>query len=148
MKWNALTGTGCIGGARVLLMKPQTFMNNSGEAVAAAMRFYKIPADRLIVILDDISLEPGVLRIRRKGSDGGQRGMRSIIQHTGSEDIPRIKLGIGKKPCPEYDLAEWVTSRFTQSDREKLDAAVRNAVDAVPMMLDGRFEQAMNRYSH
>jgi len=147
LKWNALTGDGRIGDVRVLLMKPQTFMNNSGEAVSAAMNFYKLPPENVIVIMDDISLDPGVMRIRRKGSDGGQKGMRSIIQLSGSDNFPRIKIGVGKKPNPEYDLADWVLSRFTQSDKEQLDAAVKNAVEAVPMMISGRFEQAMNLYS-
>jgi len=147
LKWNALTGDGRIGDARVLLMKPQTFMNNSGEAVVAAMKFYKLPPENVVVIMDDISLEPGVMRIRRKGSDGGQKGMRSIIQLSGSDSFPRVKLGVGKKPNPEYDLADWVLSRFTQADREQLDVAVKNAVAAVPMMIGGEFEQAMNLYS-
>lgn len=147
LKWNALTGDGKIGSTRVLLMKPQTFMNNSGEAVTAAMRFYKLEPDHVIIISDDITLDPGVMRIRRKGSDGGQKGIRSIIQLSGSDNFPRIKLGVGKKPTPEYDLADWVLSKFTQTDREQLDSAVKNAIDAIPMMIDGRFEQAMNLYS-
>ncbi len=147
LKWNALTGDGRIGQTRVLLMKPQTFMNNSGEAVTAAMKFYKLPPENVIVIMDDISLEPGVMRIRRKGSDGGQKGMRSIIQLSGSDNFPRIKIGVGKKPNPEYDLADWVLSKFTQADKEQLDSAVKNAVEAVPMIIGGQFEQAMNRFS-
>ena len=147
LKWNALTGDGRIGDKRVLLMKPQTFMNNSGEAVAAAMKFYKLPPENVIIIMDDVTLDPGVMRIRRKGSDGGQRGMRSIIQQAGSDAFPRIKLGVGKKPNPEYDLADWVLSKFTQADKEQLDGAVKNAVEAVPMMIGDKFEQAMNLYS-
>ena len=147
LKWNALTGDGRIGDVRVLLMKPQTFMNNSGEAVMAAMKFYKLPPERVIVIMDDISLEPGVMRIRRKGSDGGQKGMRSIIQLSGRDDFPRIKMGVGKKPNPEYDLADWVLSKFTDADRKLLNEAVENAVQAVPLMIGGEFEQAMNKFS-
>lgn len=147
LKWNALTGDGRIGDTRVLLMKPQTFMNNSGEAVTAAMKFYKLPPERVIVIMDDISLEPGVMRIRRKGSDGGQKGMRSIIQISGRDDFPRIKMGVGKKPNPEYDLADWVLSKFTDADRKLLNEAVENAVQAVPLMVGGEFEQAMNKFS-
>lgn len=147
LKWNALTGDGRIGDVRVLLMKPQTFMNNSGEAVTAAMKFYKLPPERVIVIMDDISLEPGIMRIRRKGSDGGQKGMRSIIQLSGRDDFPRIKMGVGKKPNPEYDLADWVLSKFTDADRKLLNEAVENAVQAVPLMIGGEFEQAMNKFS-
>lgn len=147
LKWNALTGDGRIGDVRVLLMKPQTFMNNSGEAVTAAMKFYKLPPERVIVIIDDISLEPGIMRIRRKGSDGGQKGMRSIIQLSGRDDFPRIKMGVGKKPNPEYDLADWVLSKFTDADRKLLNEAVENAVQAVPLMIGGEFEQAMNKFS-
>lgn len=147
LKWNALTGDGRIGDTRVLLMKPQTFMNNSGEAVTAAMKFYKLPPERVIVIMDDISLEPGIMRIRRKGSDGGQKGMRSIIQLSGRDDFPRIKMGVGKKPNPEYDLADWVLSKFTDADRKLLNEAVENAVQAVPLMIGGEFEQAMNKFS-
>ena len=147
LKWNALTGDGRIGDTRVLLMKPQTFMNNSGEAVTAAMKFYKLPPERVIVIMDDISLEPGIMRIRRKGSDGGQKGMRSIIQLSGRDDFPRIKMGVGKKPNPEYDLADWVLSKFTDTDRKLLNEAVENAVQAVPLMIGGEFEQAMNKFS-
>ncbi len=147
LKWNALTGDGSIDGTRVLLMKPQTFMNNSGEAVCAAMKFYKLPPERVIILLDDITLDPGVMRIRRKGSDAGQRGMRSIIQLSGCDTFPRIKLGVGKKPCTEYDLADWVLSRFTDSERKQFDEAVSNAVQAIPLMLREEYEQAMNKYS-
>ena len=147
LKWNALTGDGQINGVRVLLMKPQTFMNNSGEAVTAAMRFYKLPPENVIVLLDDITLEPGIMRIRRKGSDAGQRGMRSIIQLSGSDEFPRIKLGVGKKPNPDYDLADWVLSTFSDGERKLLNDAAANAAEAVPLMINGEFEQAMNKFS-
>ena len=147
LKWNALTGDGMIDGVRVLLMKPQTFMNNSGEAVSAAMNFYKLPPENVIVMLDDITLDPGIMRIRRKGSDAGQKGMRSIIQLCGSDQFPRIKLGVGKKPNPEYDLADWVLSKFTDGERKQFDEAVSNAVQSIPLMLGGEFEQAMNKFS-
>lgn len=147
VKWNALTGDGTIGGHRCLLMKPQTFMNNSGEAVTQAMRFYKLAPEQVIVILDDITLDPGVMRIRRKGSDGGQKGMRSIIQLSGSDQFPRIKLGVGKKPHPDYELADWVLSDFSANERKQLDEAVTNAVDAVALMVDGKTDEAMNKFS-
>lgn len=147
VKWNAMTGDGDIAGHRCLLMKPQTFMNCSGEAVTAAMRFYKLPPERVIVLLDDVTLDAGVMRIRRKGSDGGQKGMRSIIELSGSSEFPRIKLGVGKKPHPDYELADWVLSVFSQSDRKHFDEAAGNAVKAVELMVDGKTEQAMNLYS-
>ena len=147
VKWNALTGDGTIGGHRCLLMKPQTYMNNSGEAVVQAMRFYKLQPEQVIVLLDDVTLDPGVMRIRRKGSDGGQKGMRSIIQLCGSDQFPRIKLGVGKKPHPDYELADWVLSDFSANERKQLDAAVENAVDAVVLMLDDKTDEAMNRFS-
>lgn len=147
VRWNALTGDGAIKGHRCVLMKPQTFMNNSGEAVTQAMRFYKLNPEQVIVLLDDISLEPGVMRIRRKGSDGGQKGMRSIIQLSGSDQFPRVKLGVGKKPHPDYELADWVLSEFTSDDRKKLDAVVGDAVKAVELMVSDQTEEAMNKYS-
>lgn len=147
VRWNALTGDGKISGHRCLLMKPQTFMNNSGEAVVQAMRFYKLQPEQVIVVLDDISLEPGIMRIRRKGSDGGQKGMRSIIQLCGSDQFPRIKLGVGKKPHPDYELADWVLSEFSTDDRKKLDAAVADAVKAVELMVNDQTDEAMNKFS-
>ncbi len=147
VKWNAITGDGTIGGHRCLLMKPQTYMNNSGEAVTQAMRFYKLTPEQVIVILDDITLDPGVMRIRRKGSDGGQKGMRSIIQLSGSDQFPRIKLGVGKKPHPDYELADWVLSDFSANERKQLDEAVTNAVDAVALMVDEKTDEAMNKFS-
>ena len=110
LKFKALCGDASLGGRRVLLLKPLTFMNLSGQSVTEAMRFYKIPPERVIILLDDISLAPGRLRIRRKGSDGGQNGMKNIIYLSGSDQFPRIKLGVGKKPHPDYNLADWVLS--------------------------------------
>ena len=147
VKWNALTGDGTINGHRCLLMKPQTYMNNSGESVVQAMRFYKLTPEQVIVLLDDVTLDPGVMRIRRKGSDGGQKGMRSIIQLCGSDQFPRIKLGVGKKPHPDYELADWVLSDFSANERKQLDSAVENAVDAVALMVDDKTDEAMNKFS-
>lgn len=147
VKWNALTGEGTIAGHRCLLMKPQTYMNASGEAVVQAMRFYKLRPEQVIVVLDDITLDPGVLRIRRKGSDGGQKGMRSIIQLCGSDQFPRIKLGVGKKPHPDYDLADWVLSNFNSNERKLLDEAVDQAVEALALMVDDKTDEAMNKFS-
>lgn len=147
VKWNALVGDGNIAGNRVMLMKPQTFMNASGEAVSAAMNFYKLPPERVIIMFDDISLDPGKLRLRRKGSDGGQRGMRSIITCTGSENFPRIKLGIGAKPRPEYELADWVLSYFTLEEKKLMTEAAEKAGNAVELILRGEFEKAMNQFN-
>jgi len=147
VKWNALTGEGTIGGHRCLLMKPQTYMNNSGEAVIQAMRFYKLQPEQVIVLLDDVTLDPGVMRIRRKGSDGGQKGMRSIIQLCGGDQFPRIKLGVGKKPHPDYELADWVLSNFNSNERKLLDEAVDCAVEAVALMVDDKTVEAMNKFS-
>ena len=147
LKYKSLCADAVLGGRRVLLMKPQTFMNLSGQAVTEAMRFYKLPAEKVIVIFDDISLEPGKLRIRRKGSDAGQRGMRSIITLSGSDQFPRIKVGVGDKPHPDYDLAAWVLSRFTREEAPAMVDAVRRAADAACLIAQGQIDQAMNQYS-
>lgn len=112
LKFKSLICDTTINGHRCIVMKPQTFMNNSGEAVRECAAFYKIPAEKVIVIYDDISLDVGKLRIRRKGTDGGHNGIKSIIYHLNSDQFPRIKVGCGKKPHPDYDLADWVLSEF------------------------------------
>lgn len=147
LRFKALCGMGEIAGKKVLLLKPQTFMNNSGEAVRDAMQFYKIPPERTIIMYDDITLDVGRIRIRRKGSDGGQKGMRSIIYLTGSDNYPRVRLGIGAKPHPEYDLADWVLSTFPKADGERLEQAISNACEAVKFMLADDFDSAMNRFN-
>ncbi|MCL2486885.1 MAG: aminoacyl-tRNA hydrolase [Oscillospiraceae bacterium] len=147
LKWRALTGECAIAGKdrahRVLLLKPQTYMNNSGQAVTAAMNFYKIPLQRVIVLFDDISLEPGVIRLRRTGSDGGQKGMRDIIELSGSQDFPRIKIGVGAKPHPDYELADWVLSKFSSDEKKLVDGAIERLTIVIPLMLDGDIEKAM-----
>ena len=143
-KFKALTGDTVIDGHRCLLMKPQTFMNNSGESVRDAAAFYKIPPERIIVIFDDISLPCGKLRIRRKGTDGGHNGIKSIIYHLKSDNFPRIKIGVGAKPDPEYELADWVLSRFGREDMELLKQAITKATEALPFIIDGDIEKAMN----
>ena len=132
---------------RCLLMKPTTYMNNSGQAVAEAMQFYKLPIDHIIVVYDDISLEPSRLRIRRKGSDGGHNGIKSIIYLTGEDTFPRIKLGVGKKPRPDYNLADWVLSRFTKEELEQLHIAAEHACESIALMVNGKIDEAMNRYN-
>lgn len=145
LKYKALYGDTVIGGHRCLLVKPQTFMNNSGEAVREFASFYKIPPEKIIVIFDDISLPCGKLRIRRKGSDGGHNGIKSIIYHLNSDNFPRIKIGVGEKPHPDYNLADWVLSTFGKDEMEELMKAIQKAVDVLPDMLDGNIDRAMNK---
>ena len=147
LRFKSLTCDAMISGKRCLIMKPTTFMNNSGEAVTEAMAFYKIPPERTIVVFDDISLEPGRLRIRRKGSDGGHNGIKSIIYLSGSDAFPRIKMGVGAKPNPEYSLADWVLGRFKKEDGEKLEQCFANAVSCLELMVGGKTDEAMNKYN-
>ena len=147
IKYKSFIGVCRIGGKKALLMKPATYMNNSGQAVTEAMAFYKLPPERVIVIFDDISLDVGKMRIRAKGSDGGQKGMRSIIYLSGSDAFPRIKIGIGAKPDPNWDLAAWVLSKFTDDERKTLCGIFDNALEAVELIADGRIDRAMNLYN-
>lgn len=147
LRFKSKTAEVTINGKRCLLMKPTTYMNNSGEAIVQALEFYKIPVENLIVVCDDISLDPGKLRIRRKGSHGGHNGLRSICELTGSDDFPRIKIGVGKKPHPDYDLAKWVLGKFGKEDSEKLITAASNAVQCIKLMVDDHTDAAMNKYN-
>lgn len=142
-KFKALVGEAEIGGKRVLLMKPQTFMNASGEAVREAAAFYKIPMENIIVISDDINLDVGKMRVRKNGSDGGQRGLRSIITLMGNDNCPRIRLGVGKKPHPDYDLADWVLSEFSKDDQEKIFACFEKTYNGLVKILEGDVDGAM-----
>lgn len=145
-RFDALTGTGEAAGHKVLLLKPQTFMNLSGQAVGKAAAFYKVPAQNVIVLFDDISLAPGRLRLRKAGSAGGHNGVKSIISQIGQE-FPRVKIGVGAKPHPEYDLADWVLSRFTPDERKAIEARYDDVADALEMMMKGQFEAAQSRYN-
>lgn len=147
MKFHALIGEAELGGERCLLLKPLTYMNKSGEAIAEAMRYYQIPPERVLILFDDISLDPGKLRIRQKGSAGGHNGIKSIIEMTKSSDFPRIKIGVGKKPHPDYDLADWVLSKFKKDELPLMDEAFTNAADAAVMIVSGSIDRAMNRYN-
>ena len=147
LKFKGLCAQAVVAGKKVLLLKPSTFMNLSGQSVTEAMRFYKLPPEHVIVVYDDISFAPGKLRIRLKGSDGGQNGMKNIIYLSGSDAFPRIKLGTGDRPDRRYDLADWVLSRFSESERKLFDSAVENACDALELMVQGKTEEAMNRYN-
>ena len=147
LKFKSLCGAADISGEKCLIIKPQTFMNNSGEVVRDAARFYKIPTENIIVISDDISLDVGHLRIRRKGSDGGHNGLKSIIYQLSSDAFARIKVGVGKKPHPDYDLAAWVLSKFKTEEREPLLAAAENACNAVELIVGGDIDRAMNKFN-
>lgn len=147
LKFHSLVGDIKIGSSKCLVMKPQTFMNNSGEAIGEAARFYKIPPENIIVISDDISLDVGKIRIRRKGSAGGHNGLKSIISHLASEDFTRIKVGVGKKPTADYDLIDWVLGRFPKELESKLKEALENAASAVPYIVKGETDQAMNLFN-
>ena len=147
LKFKSLCGDCMIEGKRVLLMKPSTFMNLSGQAVTEAVAFYKIPMEHVIVISDDVSLEPGRMRIRAKGSDGGHNGLKNIIYLSGRNDFPRIRLGVGAKPHPDYDLADWVLGRFGSEDLKKLQTVFDHIPDAVGLIIKGKTQEAMNRYN-
>ena len=146
-RFHAMTGEAMLDGRHILLMKPATYMNLSGQAVQEAMRFYKLPPERLIVLSDDISLPVGKMRIRRKGSDGGHNGIKSIIYLTGSDQYPRIKVGVGKKPRPDYDLAAWVLGHFSDEDLKALQPVFDHCYDAVREMLKGNIDRAMNLFN-
>ncbi len=146
-KMNAVLGECRIKDLRILVIKPQTYMNNSGSAVTKVAAFYKIPTDRIIVMHDDISLDVGKLRMRRKGSDGGQRGMRDIIELLGTDNIMRIKIGVGAKPHPDYDLKDWVLGKFPDSDKENLKKALENSVAALKEIMARGIDSAMNKYN-
>lgn len=146
-KLKSACGSGVIAGQKVLLMKPQTFMNNSGEAIRAALDFYKLdPETQLLVIYDDISLEPGNLRIRLKGSAGGHNGIKSIIAHAGTQTFARMKIGVGRKP-DGWDLADYVLGRFAKEEREAVEAAMADAVAAAELIISGDAAQAVNLYN-
>lgn len=147
LKFKALVGEGTLGGARVLFMKPQTYMNLSGEAVQEAAAFYKIPPERVLVLFDDISLEVGRLRVRPKGSHGGQNGIKNIIAQIGTEQFPRVKIGVGAKPHPEYDLADWVLSRMTDEEETLFRPALSRAMDAAAEIIRSGTATAAQLYN-
>ena len=146
-KFHSLVTEARIGGVRVLLMKPETYMNNSGVAIGEAATFYKIPPERVLVLHDEISFEPGLMRIRRKGSAGGHNGLKSIIAHLSSEEFPRVKIGVGKKPTPEYDLADWVLGKMPKEANDAFEARLEDIFGATRLITDGKIDDAMQRYS-
>ena len=147
VKFNAYTAEGTVGGKRTLLMKPTTLMNRSGVAVGEAAAFYKIPPENIIILCDEISFEPGLFRIRRKGSAGGHNGLKSIIEHLGSQDFPRIKIGVGQKPSPDYDLAAWVLGRFSDEALKSAASRFDDVYESCALILSGKCEEAMNKFS-
>ena len=147
LKFKALTNTAVIGGQGVLVMKPVTYMNLSGEAVGEAARFYKLAPDHVLVISDDVDLPLGKLRIRAGGSAGGHNGLKSIIQHLGTDQFPRLKVGVGGKPHPDYDMADWVLGKLQGEDKKVMDEAVRRAADGVECLLGEGAQRAMNRFN-
>ncbi|MBR3879631.1 MAG: aminoacyl-tRNA hydrolase [Clostridia bacterium] len=142
-KYHALVGECMIAGKRVLLMKPQTLMNASGEAVKEAMAFYKIPIENVIVLSDDVNLDVGRMRVRKSGSDGGQKGLRSIIERMGSDEFPRVRFGVGKKPHPDYDMADWVLGNLSAEDKRALSECFPTAFDGIGKIILGDLDGAM-----
>lgn len=147
LKFKALTATAEIGEQKVLLMKPTTYMNLSGEAVEQAASFYKVPPQRVLVISDEVALPPGKLRIRASGSAGGHNGLKNIIAHLHSEEFPRIRIGVGSKPHPDYDMVDWVLGRPQGEDRKALDQAEKKAAEAIEVILKNGLERAMEKYN-
>ena len=146
-KFQGICGSGYIEGQKVLLLMPQPYMNLSGQSVSEAAAFYKLdPAAEVIVIYDDITLEPGNIRVRKKGSAGGHNGIKNIIAHLGTQEFQRIRIGVGEKP-KEYDLADYVLGRFSAEDRKLVEEAFANAADAVRLMVQGKTDEAMNLYN-
>ena len=147
LKFKALTAQCSFGSESALLMKPQTFMNLSGDAVSQAMKFYKIPLDHIIVVSDDISMAAGKMRIRRSGSAGGHNGLKDIIAKCGGDGFPRIKIGVGAPPHPDYDIIDWVLGVPRGDDAKLVEEAVKTAADAVESIIVDGIDRAMNKYS-
>ena len=145
-KYRALCGKAVIGGQKVILLKPQTYMNSSGESIRAAADYYKVPPEDILVVYDDISLAPGQLRIRAKGSAGGHNGIKSIIAHLGTQEFPRVKVGIGEKP-PRMDLADYVLGHFSSGEKKIMEEAAKEEADAICEIVNVGIEQAMNDHN-
>lgn len=145
-KFKGLYGRGIIGGEKVILLKPQTFMNLSGESIREASDFYKVEPDHIIIVYDDISLDVGQLRIRTKGSAGGHNGIKNIIAHLGTQEFPRVKVGVGDKP-KKMDLADYVLSRFSKEDQAKMEEAYKEAAKAVEVLITQGADAAMNQFN-
>ena len=146
-KFQGLYGQTAYGGRKLFLLKPQTYMNLSGRSVLQLSSYFRIPPQRIIVLFDDISLEPGRLRIRPDGSAGGHNGIKSIIDQLGSQEFPRVKIGVGSKPTPEYDLADWVLSCFSAQEEKALGPALERAADAALCIIDHGIPETANRFN-
>ena len=146
-RWRALTATADVSGHKVLLMLPQTLMNLSGEAVGPAAKFYKLPPERVLVFSDEMALPPGSVRIRTGGSAGGHNGLKSIIARLGGENFPRIRIGVGAKPRPDYDLADWVLGRFPPDDAKALADRCPDIAAAAKLIMDGKLGLAQSKYN-
>ena len=147
LRFKALTDVVTISGQKVLVMKPVTFMNLSGEAVRQAVDFYKVAPDHVLVVSDDTALAVGRLRIRRGGSAGGHNGLKNIILHLGTDQFPRLRVGVGEKPHPDYDMADWVLGKFQGEDKKAIDQAVKRAADAVECILAEGIDRGMSRFN-
>ena len=148
LKHQGTCGQGLVDGKKVLFVKPQTFMNRSGLCVHEVASYYRLPPERVLVICDDVSLDVGKMRIRRKGSHGGHNGLRDIALSLDSENYPRIKIGVGKKPHPDYDLADWVLGKPAAEDRKAIDARYPDAEAACRLLMAGKLAEAQNKYNH
>lgn len=147
LRFKALTATVTIGGEKVLLMKPQTYMNLSGEAVGQAAKFFKISPEHVIVVSDEVAMPIGKLRIRKSGSAGGHNGLKNIIRHLGTQDFPRIRMGVGAAPHPDYDMADWVLSTFKNKDAEDMQALAERVSKAVQCYITEGPDRAMNKFN-
>ncbi len=147
LKFRALTNTVDLGGHKVLLMKPMTYMNLSGQAVREAAAFYKVPPEHIIVVSDEVALPPGRLRVRKGGSAGGHNGLKDIIAQLGTDQFPRVRVGVGQKPHPDYDMADWVLGKFQGEDKKQVEAAVERCADAVECLIKEGADRAMNKYN-
>ena len=148
VKFEGLSAQAAVNGHKVVLLKPQTFMNLSGRSIAAAAAFYKIDPARVIVLCDDVTQSPGKVRIRPSGSAGGHNGLKDIIARLGSQDFARVRLGVGEKPSPDYDLADWVLGRLSGADRKAFESRLEDVAQAVELILDGKLPEAQNRFNH
>lgn len=147
LKFRALTNTLTIGGTKALLMKPVTYMNLSGEAVQEAASFYKVAPAHIVVVSDEVALPPGKIRVRKNGSAGGHNGLKNIIAHLGSDQFPRVRVGVGQKPHPDYDMADWVLGKLQGEDKTAVEGAVKRAADAVECLVQEGADRAMNFFN-